>query len=129
MRKWQKKPRNFGPDFSLQNFFLGFACTRWKSYHHTQFYEKILTQTPENGEKTHFRPDLSPLGPNSGHQFFCTKWKVVSHRSKLLSYAIWRKTSEPNLRKWQCCLILVVTLDVTSYHCMQLQGKRIVQTQ
>ena len=24
----------------------------------------------ENGEKPHFGPDLRPLGPNSGHQFF-----------------------------------------------------------
>ena len=31
-----------------------------------------LTQfwVPKNGEKLHFGPELRPLGPNSGHQFF-----------------------------------------------------------
>ena len=31
-----------------------------------------LTQfwVPKNGEKPHFGPELRPLGPNSGYQFF-----------------------------------------------------------
>ena len=31
-----------------------------------------LTQfwVPKNGEKPHFGPELRPLGPNSGNQFF-----------------------------------------------------------
>ena len=44
--------------------------------------------------------NLGPLGPNSGHQnFFIIP--VVRNCFKLSSYAISRKTNEPNLRKWQ----------------------------
>ena len=41
------------------------------SYHHMQFQGKVMTQFQQNDEKPHFGPDLGPLGPNSGHQFFC----------------------------------------------------------
>ena len=43
------------------------------SYHRIQFQGKIVIQTQENGKKPHFRPDLDPLGPNSGHQNFFYK--------------------------------------------------------
>ena len=40
-------------------------------YHRMQFRGgKPIIQTQENGTKTHFGPDLDPLGPNSGRQFF-----------------------------------------------------------
>ena len=40
------------------------------SYHCMQFQGKHMIQTQGNDQKTHFGPDLGPLGPNSGHQFF-----------------------------------------------------------
>ena len=39
-----------------------------------------MIQTQENSEKTHFGPDLSPLGPNLGAtKFFSHKTSFVSH--------------------------------------------------
>ena len=39
-----------------------------------------MIQTHENGEKSHFGPDLGPLDPNSGGQyFFFQKSGFVSH--------------------------------------------------
>ena len=42
---------------------------------------KRMIQTQENGKKPHFGPDLGPLGPNSGRQFFSffQKSASVSH--------------------------------------------------
>ena len=57
-----------------------------------------MIQTQENGEKPHFGLDLGPLDPNWGCQFFFIKL-VVRHCSKLSTYALYRKTREPNLRK------------------------------
>ena len=37
------------------------------SYHLIQFEAKLMIQTEENGKKSHFGPDLGPLGPNLGH--------------------------------------------------------------
>ena len=31
---------------------------------------QLTIQTEENGEKSHFGPNLGPLGPTSDHQFF-----------------------------------------------------------
>ena len=56
-----------------------------------------MIQTQQNDEKPHFEPDLGPL---CGCQIFLVNL-VVKHCSKLSSYPIQRKTSEPNLRKWQ----------------------------
>ena len=70
------------------------------SYHRIQFQGKRMIQTQDNGQKPLFGPDLGQLDPNSGHQNFYTEL-VVRHCSKLSSYAIWRETYEPNLRKWQ----------------------------
>ena len=39
------------------------------SYHRVQFQGKRMIQTQENGEKSHFGPDLGPLGPNSAAIF------------------------------------------------------------
>ena len=57
-----------------------------------------MIQAQENGEKPHFGLDLGPLNPNWGCQFFFIK-QVVRHCSKLSTYALYRKTSDPNLRK------------------------------
>ena len=38
-----------------------------------------MIQTQENSEKPHFRSDLGPLSPNSGHQFFFQKSGFVSN--------------------------------------------------
>ena len=35
-----------------------------------QFQGKSMIQIQKNDEKPHFRPDLGPLRPNSGRQFF-----------------------------------------------------------
>ena len=34
---------------------------------------KLMIQTQEDGEKPHFGPDISPLGPNAGRQKFFPK--------------------------------------------------------
>ena len=38
-----------------------------------QFQEKLMIQTQVNGKKPHFGPDLGPLNPNLGCQFFFSK--------------------------------------------------------
>ena len=63
------------------------------SYHCIQFQRKPMIQTQENGKKLHFGTDLGPLDPISFIKL------VVRHCSKLSSYAIETKSSEPNLRK------------------------------
>ena len=40
------------------------------SYKRIQFQGKRMIQTQENGKKSHFVPDLGPLGPNSDRQNF-----------------------------------------------------------
>ena len=72
--------------------------------YHIQFQGKLMIQTQRNDGKPHFEPDLGPLGSNAGCQIFFVNL-VVKHCSKLSSYAIQRKTNEPNLRKWQKNLI------------------------
>ena len=42
-------------------------------YYCTQFQEKFMIQTQENGKKPHFGPDLGPLGPHSGRQICFSK--------------------------------------------------------
>ena len=46
-----------------------------------------MVQTQENGEKSHFGPDLGLLGPNPGRPIFFIKL-LVRHCFKLSSYAI-----------------------------------------
>ena len=61
-----------------------------------------MIQTQENDQTPHFGPDLCPLGPNSGPQFFFFFFKPgVRNCSKLSFYAIYRKTNEQNSRKWR----------------------------
>ena len=43
------------------------------SYKSIQFQGKRMIQTQENGKKSHFVPDLGPLGPNSDRQNFFIK--------------------------------------------------------
>ena len=38
-----------------------------------------MIQTQDNSKKPHFGPDFSPLGPNSGHQFFLKKSGYVNY--------------------------------------------------
>ena len=53
---------------------------------------------------------------------------VVGQYSKLLSYTILRKAMEPNLSFHGFYLYQMLGI-VASYHCMQFQKKRMVQTQ
>ena len=62
-----------------------------------QFQGKLMIQTQQNDEKLHFEPDLGSYG---GCQIFLVNL-LVKNCPKLSSYAILRKTSGPNLRKWQ----------------------------
>ena len=43
------------------------------NYHRMQFHSKNMIQIQANGEKPDFGPDLGPLNPNSGFQFFFQK--------------------------------------------------------
>ena len=43
------------------------------NYHRMQFHSKNMIQIQANGEKPDFGPDLGPLNPNSGFQFFFSK--------------------------------------------------------
>ena len=49
------------------------------SYNCMQFQEKLMIQTQENGKKTHFGPNLGPLGRNLDRHFFFEKSSFVSH--------------------------------------------------
>ena len=65
---------------------------------------KLINQTLENGKKHNYEPYFGPFALNLGRQkkicgFFSLL--AVRHSSKLLFYAIYRKTNESNLRKWQ----------------------------
>ena len=55
-----------------------------------------MNKTWENNKKPNFVPDF-------GHKNFSWVLPLLAARycSKLSSYAISRKTNEPNLRKWQ----------------------------
>ena len=73
------------------------------SYHCLQFQEKLMIQSQENGEKSHFRPDLGLLGPNSGRNFFFffknLASSVTRYHGQLSSCIISEKTKDPILRK------------------------------
>ena len=76
-----------------------------------EFRWKLMNQTGENGKKPNFGPNFGLFGPNLGPKFFfvcsnSTTLLDVRHCRKLSSYAISRKTSDPNSRKWQKNLIL-----------------------
>ena len=44
-----------------------------------QFQGKLIIQTQEIDKKSHFGPDLGPLGTNLGRQFFFQKSDFVRH--------------------------------------------------
>ena len=44
-----------------------------------QFEGKLMTETQENREKSHFGPNIGPLGPNSGHQSLSQKPDYFRH--------------------------------------------------
>ena len=58
--------------------------------------------------KRNKKPNFGPFGPISGPQIFMQGLPllVIKHCSKLSSYAIYKKTNAPNLRKWQKNFIL-----------------------
>ena len=63
-------------------------------YHCMQFQGKSMIQTQENYKKSHFRPDLDPLGLNLGRQFFFSKI------CQLPSCTISENANDPILRKF-----------------------------
>ena len=83
------KKTNFGADFGLFGpnldpknfhwFYLFHMLDIVASYHPIQCQVKLLFQTQENDEKPHFGPDLGPLHPNSGCQFFLQTSAFFSH--------------------------------------------------
>ena len=90
---------NFGPNFFSQVLTLLDVrhCRKLSSY---SISRKMCHPNSRKWQKKpHFGPDLGSMVPNSGHQMFFIK-PVVRHCFKLSSYTIYRKTSEPNLRKW-----------------------------
>ena len=71
-----------------------------------QYKQKLVMQPWENGKNLISDPILTtPHYPHHPHLQTFFSWVlpllVVRHCSKLLSYAILRKTNEPNLKKWQ----------------------------
>ena len=59
-----------------------------------------MIQSQENGGKPHFRPDLGPVGPNSGHHFFSKNLASSVNRGhgQLSSCKISGKTNDQILR-------------------------------
>ena len=62
-----------------------------------------MTQTQENSKKTHFGPDLGPLDPNSGLQFFSKDLasSVTMYHGQLSSCIISVKTNDLILKKFR----------------------------
>ena len=73
-----------------------------ESYHRMQFQGKPTIQTQENGEETHFGPDLGPLGADSGRQFFFKNMAslVTRYHGQLSSCTLLEKNNHPILRKF-----------------------------
>ena len=65
------------------------------SYNCMQFQGKLMIK------KTHFWPDLEPLGPNSGPKFFFKNLTlpVTRYHGHLSSCTTSEKTNDPFLRK------------------------------
>ena len=114
-----------------------------------QFLGKLMNQTWKNDKKTWFWARFWTVWPIFGSQNFFADFTSTSSLQE--SYAIYRKTNETNLRKWQKKKILGLILAcfrpnlvpkiffrgfnlnymlyiVVSYHCMQFQGKLMNQT-
>ena len=99
---------NFGPNF-IPQYFCGFYLDEMlyivASYHCMQFQGKLMNQTCEKDKKKNsFRPHFGSFSPRLGSQNFFS-WVItlldVQNCCKLSLYAISKKTSEPNLRKWK----------------------------
>ena len=61
-----------------------------------------MIQIQVNGKKPHFGPELGPLNPNSGRQFFFFKnlaSSVTKYHGQVLTYKMLEKTNDPILRK------------------------------
>ena len=66
-----------------------------------------MNQTQENGKKSHFGPDLGPLGSNSDCKFFLFFFflfknlalSVTRYHGQLSECKILEKTNDPILRK------------------------------
>ena len=74
-----------------------------------QFEGKLMHQTWDNGKKPNFGPDFGRFKPDLDPKkvfSWILPLLLVRHCCKLSLYAIWRKTNEPNLRKWQKKLVL-----------------------
>ena len=74
------------------------------SYQRIQFQGKLMIQTQEIGKKPHFGPDLGPLGPNSGRQFFFSKIWLRQSLDTIVSYhhaKYPKKTNDSILRKFK----------------------------
>ena len=88
------------------------------SYHFMQFQEKLTIQIRKNGKKPSFGRDFGPK------YFF--SWILVltniRHYCRLSLYAISGKGNEPNLRKWQKCLVS----DSIFVHLVQIWAAKIV---
>ena len=64
--------------------------------------KQVSLDARRQNRKDHFGPDLGLLGPNLGHKTFLEVSAIVDvkHCPKLQAFAISRKTSDVNLRKW-----------------------------
>ena len=60
------------------------------SYYCMQYQRKLMIQTQENSKKPHLGPDLGPLCPNLGHNFFFLNLtsSVTRYHGMLSSYTI-----------------------------------------
>ena len=107
-----------------------------------QYQGKLMMKTWENDEKPNFGPNFGPQKSFS----WVFPLLVVRNCSKLSSYAIYKKSNKPNLRKWWKTFFpfgpnlgpqfffrgfyLDQMLEtVACYNCMQFQEKRLIQTQ
>ena len=83
-----------------------------------QYQGKIMMKIWENDENPNFGPNLGP------QIFFVSLTLLVRHCFKLSSYEIFRKTNEPNFRKWLVWLKFMqsnfffqnLASSVTRYH-------------
>ena len=110
MTKWEKKLisgpilARFAQIWAFQIFFCEFYLYYMldfvASYHCIQFQGKPMIQTQENNEKPHFGPDLGPVDPNSGANFFFRNLalSVTRYHGQLSLCTISEKTNDPLLR-------------------------------
>ena len=81
----------FGPNFGPKIFFVNFTCTRCYTLLQAITvcnFKELMIYTQENGEKPNFWPNLGPLGPNSGRQFFFFFSKIWLRWLAIITYNI-----------------------------------------